>query len=74
MYPLYYITKSGTVMCPDCANDDENTSEHEDDPIEHVEINHEDYNLQCDVCYKYLPDSVHTDEEQLELRLTNSGE
>lgn len=68
-YPLYYITKLGEVMCPKCANEDENTSQSKEDPITHVEINYECYGLDCDVCYQMIPAAYLTTEEQLELRL-----
>lgn len=68
-YPLYYVTQLGEVMCPKCANEDENSPESAEDPITHVEINYETYGLDCDVCYKMIPAAYLTEAEQLELRL-----
>jgi hypothetical protein len=41
-YPVYYITPKGEILCPICANDEENLLELE------YEINWEDEDLYCE--------------------------
>jgi hypothetical protein len=44
-YPVYYLTKSGLVVCPPCANEPDTS-----DPVAAGDINWEDASLFCEDC------------------------
>lgn len=57
MYPLYYLTKDGGCLCPECANENMDLTTG-DDPqwqITDVDANYEDTTLYCDNCQKFIP-------------------
>ena len=57
-YPLYYLDKEDNVLCPDCANDNDQFNE----PIICPGINWEDMGLNCDHCGKHI-DSAYGEDE-----------
>jgi uncharacterized Zn finger protein (UPF0148 family) len=56
-YPLYYITKKGEVLCPNCANE---TPEE----VDEYEVNWEDTNIFCDGCDKQIERAYNNPEEE----------
>ncbi len=58
-YPLYYLTRQGNVVCPDCANDPDVS---EDDAPEACDANWEDPDLYCDGCGERI-ESAYADDE-----------
>ena len=54
-YSLFYITRQGGILCPDCVNDDP-------DEIAQRDINLEDPLMYCDGCGKRIP-SAYGDEQ-----------
>jgi phage FluMu protein Com len=77
-YPLFYLCADGGVLCPDCANnnnevyidsDDKTPEEKEarfNDPQWHiiaVDINYEDTTMYCDHCNKHIVSAYGDDEE-----------
>jgi hypothetical protein len=58
-YPLYYLDTKDTILCPDCANDNDQFTE----PIAASDINWEDIGLNCDHCGKHI-DCAYGDEEK----------
>lgn len=47
-YPIYYLTRDGLTVCPDCANKDCENPEQE---VIASGINYEDPRLYCDDCW-----------------------
>jgi hypothetical protein len=57
MYPLYYITKDGGCLCPECANKNKNLTRDIHDPQWYIvasEANYENEDLVCDNCNKKI--------------------
>lgn len=46
-YPIFYLDKENSVLCPDCANKSEEVPQFR--PIA-AEVNYEDNELFCDQC------------------------
>lgn len=66
MYPLYYITKDGGVLCPECARnaEAEGLTKDPDDPqwfIVAADVNYEDASLYCDNCDDRIPSAYAED-------------
>ena len=52
-YPIFYLTKQGNILCPDCAleqEQDEDQFWNENDPIEAHDANYEDPHMFCEGC------------------------
>lgn len=49
-YPIYYLDKENNVLCPACANKNDEFSA----PIVAADINWEDAGLYCDQCSKRI--------------------
>lgn len=47
-YPLFYVTKDGQTVCPECANRETDPSTA---PVA-CDVNYEDASLHCDDCGK----------------------
>jgi len=65
MYPLYYITKDGGVLCPLCADDNKELTLDPNDPqwfIVASEANYENTDLTCDHCNKPI-ESAYADDK-----------
>lgn len=45
-YPMYYLDKMNNVLCPDCANENDDYT----DPLVAHDVNYEDTDLSCDHC------------------------
>ena len=58
-YPMFYVTKRGNVLCPDCANAEGKDSD--DPPVAH-DANWEDPNLYCDACSQRIESAYAEDE------------
>ena len=57
-YPLFYITRDGGVLCPNCSNKHQELVSDPSDTqwfIVAHEINYEDVDLSCDHCYGRIP-------------------
>ena len=65
-YPIFYITADSGVLCPDCANNSEQTR----DPVDPQwrlmgqDVNYEDPNLFCDHCDKRIESAYAEDETE----------
>ena len=54
-YPIFYITTQGAILCPDCANEeDQDPDVRDDDPILAYIVNYEDPELICDNCNAWI--------------------
>jgi hypothetical protein len=58
-YPMFYLTKSNAVLCPKCANT--NDEEFEGDEITACDVNWEDGEMHCDNCNKRI-ESAYADD------------
>jgi hypothetical protein len=56
---MFYVTKRGHTLCPDCANED---LEDEDDPPVDGDANWEDPSLFCDGCSKRVESAYAEDD------------
>jgi hypothetical protein len=66
MYPLYYLTKDGGVLCPKCANDNINLVTDPDDPQWYIvacDANYENNLLYCDHCDNRIESAYADDAE-----------
>lgn len=45
-YPIYYVDAGNNVLCPDCANREDEYA----DPVTDSDVNYEDEGLYCDDC------------------------
>jgi hypothetical protein len=64
-YPLYYLTKDGGVLCPDCVNNNIELVTDPDDPQWYIvasEVNYEDDSLYCDHCGEQI-ESAYADDD-----------
>lgn len=59
LYPLYYITSYGNIICPECANKIIN-DDYED--IVNYDVNWEDDSLYCSHCSKRIKSAYGGDE------------
>lgn len=57
-YPLYYLTRDGLTVCPQCANRDVDQSQ---EPVA-ADTNWEDPALTCDDCEERIPSAYAEDE------------
>jgi hypothetical protein len=56
-YPIFYIDDESNVLCPDCANSNDEYSE----PIIDYGINWENETLGCDHCSAHIPSAYGDD-------------
>lgn len=61
-YPMFYITRRGDVLCPDCASEELKLGEDSFDPPIDGDTNWEDPTLYCDVCNERI-ESAYTEDE-----------
>ena len=54
-YPLFYFDKGDSVLCPECANEEESL------PSE-ADINYEDDSLYCDECSRRIESAYAEDD------------
>jgi hypothetical protein len=59
-YPMFYLVKSGDVLCPVCAN--KNDEEYPEDPVIAGDANWEDPELHCGNCNKRIESAYAEDE------------
>ena len=67
-YPIFYLTRKGNVLCPECAFEqerEEDSFQDELDPIEAHDVNWEDPTLYCDECCERI-ESAYAEEEEEE--------
>lgn len=65
-YPVYYITKDNSILCPDCANNERPADIDESDNqwfIIAADVNYDDSRLYCDHCGKRV-ESAYADEDE----------
>lgn len=65
-YPLFYITKDCSVLCPKCCNGNKELLNDEHDPQWFViayEVNWEDEELYCDHCNEKIESAYSEDED-----------
>ena len=62
-YPLFYLTDTYDVVCPECANTEEDFQESDmlGDNLESVDVNYESECLYCDVCSDRIPSAYGED-------------
>lgn len=56
-YPVLYVTRECSVLCPTCANTDDS-----DDPIESCDVNWENASLFCDGCSERIESAYAEDD------------
>ena len=64
-YPMFYVTKSNDVICPDCVNKNISSFKDEED-INYIvarDANWEDPELYCDECSEKIPSAYADDDE-----------
>lgn len=57
-YPMFYFDKGNNILCPTCANKNDEYS----DPIAAYDTNWEDPDLYCDECSKRI-ESAYTEDK-----------
>ena len=59
-YPMFYLDKGNNVLCPECANKNDEHNE----PLVEYDVNWEDENLSCDHCSKHIPSAYGDDTDE----------
>ena len=62
-YPLFYVDKENSALCPTCANELNDSSQF---AIVDYDINYEDSNLYCDQCSKQIQSAYGDDDDDAE--------
>ena len=58
-YPIWYLTRDGMIICPDCANREIDDAQ----AVTDYDINWEDDALYCEDCGKHIESAYGEDEE-----------
>jgi len=59
-YPVFYLDKENSVLCPDCANRDVDQSQE----VIAADVNWEDSALYCDDCSKRIESAYNEPEDK----------
>lgn len=60
-YPIFYLDKEDSVLCPDCANKSDNEGEVPQFRPVNANINWEDADLSCAQCSEPIPSAYGED-------------
>jgi hypothetical protein len=65
-YPIYYVTRDGGALCPDCVNDPRNpvhdNGRNDGWLVDAYDVNYEQHDLMCDHCNKQIEAAYPEDE------------